>query len=176
MAVLNNLPEPGSLATADFPHASLLVTAGELPGLRANIWMGGAHSHVGTPITVEAAGQGWFVDCAGDMPPLYRAASRRWILCVFADLDHRPPNLHYIEQNVRELVMAAQHPQHAGTHTAPEDVYILCQHGMNRSGLVAGLLLRSLGMTGDDALRRIAARRIGSLSNLAFRDIVLRGV
>jgi protein-tyrosine phosphatase len=138
--------------------------------------MGGAHSHVGALITLEAAGQGWFVDCAGDMPAAYREASRRWIQCVFADLDHRPPNLHYIEQNVRELAMASQHPQRPGTHPVPADVYILCQHGMNRSGLVAGLLLRSLGMTGDEAVRRIAARRVGSLSNLAFRDIVLRGV
>ena len=174
--MLNNVPEPGAIAAVDAPHASLLVAVDELAGLRANVWMGGAHSHVGTLITPVAASRGWFVDCAGDMPTLYREASRRWIQCVFADIDHRPPNLHYIEQNVRELVMAALHPQHGGVHAAPDDIYVLCQHGMNRSGLVAGLLLRALGMTGDEAVRRISARRVGSLSNLAFRDIVLRGV
>lgn len=174
--MLNNLPEPGSLSSVDSPHASLLVAPGELPGLRASIWMGGAHSHVGTEITPAAATRAWFLDCAGDMPALYRQASRRWIQNVFADLDHRPPNLHFIEQNVRDMAMAVQHPVHGGVHAPPDDVYILCQHGMNRSGLVSGLLLRALGMTGDDALRRITARRVGSLSNLAFRDIVLRGV
>jgi hypothetical protein len=46
---------------------------------------------------------------------------------------------------------------------------------MNRSGLVAGLLLRELGMAGTAAVDRIVLRRPGALSNVAFRTIVAGG-
>jgi len=56
---------------------------------------------------------------------------------------------------------------------APRDVFVVCQHGMNRSGLVAGLLLRELGLTGEDAVARIVSARPGALSNQTFRRLLL---
>jgi protein-tyrosine phosphatase len=44
---------------------------------------------------------------------------------------------------------------------------------MNRSGLVAGLLLRELGIEGAEAVERIRAARPGALSNLHFREMLL---
>ena len=45
-----------------------------------------------------------------------------------------------------------------------------CNMGFNRSGLVAGLILKSLGMPGDAAVTRIRERRPGALYNDIFAD------
>jgi protein-tyrosine phosphatase len=50
----------------------------------------------------------------------------------------------------------------------------MCSHGMNRSGLVTGLLLRRLGFGADEAIARIRAARRGALSNDSFVDLIRR--
>ena len=45
-----------------------------------------------------------------------------------------------------------------------------CTGGFNRSGLVAGLILTELGMSGAEALARIRAKRPGALYNGTFAD------
>jgi protein-tyrosine phosphatase len=45
-----------------------------------------------------------------------------------------------------------------------------CSGGFNRSGLVAGLILNELGVSGAEALARIRARRPGALFNETFAD------
>ena len=45
-----------------------------------------------------------------------------------------------------------------------------CSRGFNRSGLVAGLILTELGMSGAEALARIRAKRPGALYNDTFAD------
>ena len=45
-----------------------------------------------------------------------------------------------------------------------------CTGGFNRSGLVAGLILTELGLSGAEALARIRAKRPGALYNGAFAD------
>jgi protein-tyrosine phosphatase len=45
--------------------------------------------------------------------------------------------------------------------------------GFNRSGLVAGLILTSLGMPGDVAVARIRERRPGALYNDRFAQYLL---
>src|SRR4029077_11072012 len=47
-----------------------------------------------------------------------------------------------------------------------------CNMGFNRSGLVAGLILKALGMPGDAAVTRIRERRPGALYNDRFADYV----
>ena len=47
-----------------------------------------------------------------------------------------------------------------------------CNMGFNRSGLVAGLILKALGMPGDAAVTRIRERRPGALFNDCFADYV----
>jgi protein-tyrosine phosphatase len=47
-----------------------------------------------------------------------------------------------------------------------------CNMGFNRSGLVAGLILKSLGMPGGAAVTRIRERRPGALYNDRFADYV----
>jgi len=45
-----------------------------------------------------------------------------------------------------------------------------CSGGFNRSGLMAGLILTELGMSGAEALARIRAKRPGALYNGTFAD------
>lgn len=151
------------------PHASLVLGRAEVEGLRADIWMGGAHSEVGSALDEAVLGMSLVIDCAGDMPAALRAAAAYWVACVFADLDAPPMHYDRIEASVRTAAESAR------TDDGAERVVILCTHGMNRSGLLTGLLLRELGLSGEAAVARIAAARPGALSNEAFRRIVLGG-
>jgi hypothetical protein len=45
-----------------------------------------------------------------------------------------------------------------------------CASGFNRSGLVAGLILTELGISGAEALARVRARRPGALYNEGFAN------
>lgn len=154
----------------DSARASQLVAAGELAGLRANIWMGGSHSHVGELVSAAPLQNSWIIDCAGVMPAWYREQVGRWVACVFEDVESRPSRLWHIEEVANEAAAAV------ASESGPSDIIIVCQHGMNRSGLMSGMLLKAMGFAGDDAVSRIMERRPGSLSNLTFRQILLRGV
>jgi protein-tyrosine phosphatase len=55
-------------------------------------------------------------------------------------------------------------------------VVICCAQGLNRSGLLSGLVLRELGYTGPVALKLIRdARGPRALFNSSFEEMVLRG-
>lgn len=151
----------------EIPRASLILPAGGLTA--ASIWMGGAHTPIGEPIVIESSASSWFVDCAGDMPKAYRSASARWFPAVFPDLDAVPTAMDRLITVVDEIARALQEPRGA----PPEAVYVVCQHGMNRSGLVAGLVLRALGLSGEEAVRQILSARPGALSNQTFRKLLL---
>jgi hypothetical protein len=46
---------------------------------------------------------------------------------------------------------------------------------MNRSGLMIGLILRALGLAGEDALRAITCCRPGALTNRTFVRLLHEG-
>src|SRR5262249_31308327 len=57
--------------------------------------------------------------------------------------------------------------------TPPPRLYILCQQGLNRSGLLTGLVLRALGVSAQDVIASIASQRgTGALSNLTFVRLI----
>ena len=149
----------------DPPRANLLARPGELAG--PGIWMGGAHTPIGLPIEINGVERSWVIDCAGDMPGSYRARAARWFARVFPDLDAIPSDFDGIRALATDVAAAM-----ASSREAPDNLYVVCQHGMNRSGLVAGLVLRQLGVPGPEALARITAARPGALSNQAFRRLV----
>lgn len=156
-------------ASHDLPRASLVLAAGEASNPHTEIWMGGARSHVGDHVSESLLAASWLVDCAGDMSPAHRTAAGLWVACVFADHDGPLPPWLRIDRVVAEAARAArgEHPQ------PPQRIYVMCTHGMNRSGLVTGLLLRELGIEGAGAVERIRAARPGALSNLHFREMLL---
>lgn len=148
------------------PRASLLAIPGDL--CAPAILMGGAHTPHGNAISLEGLERAWVVDLAGDMPATYRERSGRWFARVFPDLDGDVPAL----PRLRSLAAELTHEIRNGASADVDRLYVMCQHGMNRSGLMAGLILRELGLSGEEALTRIVAARPGSLSNQAFRAII----
>lgn len=151
------------------PRASLVLAAGEADNPVTEVWMGGAHSLVGETLEDPQLSRSWVVDCAGDMPHAHRTAAGLWVACVFADIDGPlPPSLR-LEEVIERTSFAARSPG----EDAPGRIYVMCTHGMNRSGLVTGLLLRSLGVEGPEAVDRIRLARPGALSNQHFRNLIL---
>lgn len=63
----------------------------------------------------------------------------------------------------------------AAVDAADTDVPVLirCRHGLNRSGLVAALVLRRQGLTAESALTNVRAGRPGALGNPYFVDLVV---
>lgn len=153
------------------PKASLVLAAGEAQNKHTEIWMGGAHSLIGEAVETAHLGASWLIDCAGDMHVSYREHTARWVSCVFPDLDGPLASSSYVERTVRDAVDTVL----LANGDAPERIYVMCQHGMNRSGLVSGLILRGLGVDGREAIDRIRMARPGALANEYFRQMVLRG-
>ncbi len=156
---------PDEAHNAEPPRASLLALAGELCG--PALLMGGAHTPLGNDVRIEGIQHSWVVDCAGEMPVTYRERAGRFFIRVFPDLDGEVTALPRLRDVAAEVAIASQ----PGAE-APERVYVMCHHGMNRSGLVAGLILRELGVSGTEAVARILAARPGTLTTQAFRAIV----
>ena len=150
------------------PRASRVLAAGEALNGATEIWMGGAHSHVGDEMTHEALRSAWVIDCAGEMDRAFRASSARWLACVFPDLDGPLGSSNRVHEVVEATLATIRNDA-----TAPQRVYVMCQHGMNRSGLVTGLLLRGLGVEPRDTVERIRRSRPGALANDHFRLMVL---
>lgn len=153
------------------PRASLVLGAGELANVHTEIWMGGAHTPLGEEVTAIGLAASWLIDCAGDIERSYREATGRWLACVFPDLEGPILASNRIEEVVSESLGAILD----GNGTAPERIYVMCQHGMNRSGLVSGLILRGLGFEPREAIERVRAARPGALANDAFRQMLHRG-
>ena len=151
------------------PRASLVLAAGEIPGVRTEVWMGGAHTAHGEELTAVSLSTSWLIDCAGDIDRSYRALTSRWLACVFPDLDGPLTSPQRISEVVSESLAAVLE----GNGSAPERLYVMCQHGMNRSGLVSGLILRGLGMDPRETIERIRLARPGALANDHFRRILL---
>ncbi len=150
------------------PKATLVLAAGEAGNGDTEIWMGGAHSQAGELISIESLAESWVIDCAGEIDASYRAAAGRWLACVFPDLDGPLSTSNRVAATVRDAVDALQR-----TDERPDRIYVMCQHGMNRSGLVTGLILRELGLGARETVERIRAARPGALANDAFRLMIL---
>jgi hypothetical protein len=152
------------------PRASRVLAAGEALNAHTEIWMGGAHSLIGDAIEGPHLGSSWLIDCAGDIDVSYRTLTGRWLACVFPDLDGPLASSSHVARVVQESLDAVV----AGNGAAPERIYVMCQHGMNRSGLVSGLILRGLGIEPREAVDRIRLARPGALANDYFRQMLLR--
>jgi protein-tyrosine phosphatase len=109
-------------------------------------------------------------------------------LLVLAAKEHQPPPSHFPNVLVIRAPFVDQFfdPLSKGTlkkldkvadkiaETMKEGgmVLVTCYAGKNRSGLLAGLALRKLGVDGKDAVKAIQKNRPGALSNPRFRKLV----
>jgi hypothetical protein len=166
---------PGSLppAEAPAPPRATRLSLVHRPDVDVEIWMGGTHSLLGDEIDAEALTEAVVVDCSGELGEPYRSQAGRYVARVFLDLEAVPSAYPRIATLVHELAEAvtAGTPDDAGR---PRRIYVLCQQGMNRSGLVVGLLLRALGEEPERALTLIRELRPGALSNETFAGLVER--
>ncbi len=135
-------------------------------GLRAELWVGGGDTALGEPVGVADVAGAWVVDCAGELPQDLMAAAGRWIPRVFEDLEQEPPHYDRVRLLSRQLAgsLAGDDP--------PARLYVMCKQGFNRSGLVAGRILRELGLRPSVAIELLESHRPGALSNAAFRRLV----
>jgi len=141
------------------------------PEIVTEIWMGGSDSLVGEPVTLAAVTGAFVIDCAGNLPRAYRTAAQRYQPCVFLDAEVVPYSFDRLARLVHELATAIA-AAGAAAAAAPRRVFIFCQYGLNRSGLVTGLLLRALGEAAADAVAGVRLARPGSLNNLTFSRLI----
>jgi hypothetical protein len=137
---------------------------GPLPG---ELWVGGGWADFGAEVLVDDIAEAVVLDLAGTLPDPFREAARTWRSFVFDDVDATPDRFDRIVALAAE--MAAIIRNEAADHRR---VYVFCQYGMNRSNLVAGLVLRHLGMPGPDTVRHLQRHRPGALGNDAYRRLI----
>lgn len=163
---------PGLLVRGHEPRASRIRHAGAYD-LPCEIWMGGSDALVGEPIADPDLGSSVVVDCAGELAAELRERCALYVPRVFMDAEVRPFAYARLAALVHELApVAAGGPLPAALggdgRTTPARIYVLCTYGMNRSGLVTGMLLRALGVETEAALAAIRRARPGALSNQTF--------
>ncbi len=128
-----------------------------IPGL----WQGSAPPVGGK----QAVTADILVLCAKEYQPDSRAFPRSKVLRARM-LDAEPS-----PREVAEAVMVARYV--AKEMQRGKCALVTCRAGLNRSGLVTGLVLRHLGYSGAEAVARIKrARGDMALSNQYFRNIV----
>lgn len=105
------------------------------------------------------------VDMDGDVDPGVPEAPNEILYVYFPIYDEDLPSLPKLEalgRMVADLV-GSQHR-----------VLLHCRLGFNRSVLVAATALTYLGVSGEDAMRRLRERRAGALFNEVFAEHVLK--
>ena len=113
---------------------------------------------------VHAAGISVVVDLEGDVDPGVPTDANQFLYLYLPIHDGDMPNLdrlHAVGRLGAELVGKGH------------KLLSHCGMGLNRSALVAGLILMHHGMTGPQAVERLRARRPGALFNDVFAQYLL---
>jgi hypothetical protein len=150
------------------PRATAILRPGDF-GALAGLWMGGARSTGGEEVPPGRLAMALLIDTAGEMPHEHVAAALETRHCVFTDNEEIPSAY----PRIRELSAAAAAA--LTTRGGPAEVFIVCSQGLNRSGLLTGLVLRELGVPGTEAVALIRRLRPGSLANHAYEQLLVAG-
>jgi hypothetical protein len=152
------------------PRASRIPIPGR-GDLTTELWMGGANSLHGDLLVPAELCDAWLIDLAGEMPEEHRLACACWLPRVFADVEAIPQRYDRLDALARSVAacISGERQRDSWPHPAepPRRVFVMCQQGMNRSGLVTGLILRALGVSTADTLAAIASRP-GALTNQTY--------
>lgn len=125
----------------------------------------------------------------GSAPPEGIELAKKGVsLLVLTAKEHQPPASHFPNVKVIHAPFVDQFfdPLSKGTLKKLDKVadkvaetmkdggmvLIACRAGKNRSGLLAGLALRKLGVSGKEAVQAIQKNRPGALSNPRFRKLI----
>ena len=156
------------------PRASRIPIPGR-DDIITELWMGGAYSPHGELVQATDLCDAWVVDVAGDIAEAHRGACVCYVPHALVDHEQVPDSYEHLvalAQSIAACVTGAA-PDPSWEHPAqpPKRVYIMCNQGWNRSGLLTGLILRALGVPAEDALAAIATRP-NALHNQTFARLV----
>lgn len=165
---LSNEPHFG--AARRFEPRATRIPITHRDDLDIEIWVGGSDTALGDELELHHLEDAWLIDCAGEMTPAFRDAALACFPRVFADLEVLPSNYERLRALARDIGarVRGEAAEALAEHASPVRVFVMCSQGFNRSGLMAGLILRELGAEPDEIVRAIRRARPGALSNEAF--------
>ena len=132
----------------------------------------------GEPVPIDDEGLLWLGPACNDWAPIVSRHGLTAVVDLEAGLDAgipaRPDGVVYLYFPFADDGLPTLNRLHAVARLGAdlvrggERVLVHCQMGLNRSALVAGLILVHNGMTGTDAVERLQQRRPGALFNETF--------
>jgi hypothetical protein len=132
------------------------------------------------PVQVDDAGRLWLAPNCADWGPIVRRHHLTVVFDLEQDLDHgipaHPDHVIYVFFPFQDEGLPTLHKLHGlarlGAHLMREGERVLvhCEMGLNRSALLAGLMLVYGGTPGEDAVRILQDRRPGALYNDVFAE------
>ena len=132
------------------------------------------------PVSVDDDGLLWLAPACDDWAPIVDQHGLSAVIDLEAGLDAgipcRPNQVIYVYFPFKDEDVPTLHKLHAIARLgaalieARERVLVHCQMGLNRSALVAGLVLVYSGMSGEAAVSRLQQRRPGALYNEVFAN------
>jgi hypothetical protein len=132
----------------------------------------------GDPVAIDDESLLFLSPACDDWGPIVQQHGLSAVIDLEAGLDAgipaNPNQVIYVYFPFRDEDVPTLHKLHAVARLgaelvkARERVLIHCQMGLNRSALVAGLVLVYNGLSGEDAVARLQARRPGALYNEVF--------
>jgi protein-tyrosine phosphatase len=140
---------------------------------------------VADPVAIDDHGLLFLSPACDDWAPICEQHGLSAVIDLEAGLDSgipvHPNRVIYVYFPFADEDVPSLHKLHAVARLgatlveAGERVLVNCQMGLNRSALVAGLVLVYNGLSGEEAVLRLQARRPGALYNDAFAAY-LRGL
>jgi protein-tyrosine phosphatase len=135
---------------------------------------------LGDPVQIDDDGLLWLAPACDDWGPIVQKHSLTAVIDLESGLDAgipaHPDRVIYVYFPFADEGVPSLHRLHAVARLGAElvrereRVLVHCQMGLNRSALVAGLVLVHNGMAGSDAVTRLQQRRPGALYNEAFAE------
>jgi protein-tyrosine phosphatase len=130
------------------------------------------------PVPIDDDGLLWLAPACENWEPIVQAHELTAVIDLEAGLDHgipaHPDRVIYVYFPFVDEDVPTLHRLHAVARLGAElvrereRVLVHCQMGLNRSALVAGLVLVYNGMSGAEAVARLQERRPGALYNQTF--------
>jgi hypothetical protein len=132
------------------------------------------------PVQIDDQGRLWLAADCGDWGPIVREHRLTAVFDLEEGLDRgipaHPDSLIYAYFPIKDEGLPGLHKLHAIARLGAElmregeRVLVHCEMGLNRSALLAGLMLVYTGLSGADAVALLQARRPGALYNERFAD------
>ena len=129
------------------------------------IWMGSRPWPYGDGERLYARGFRWLMLCAQEYQPGADAfGPLKLLYAPMDDVLDFPSEQHHLALEAAKVVAQT---------SLREKILVTCWEGRNRSGLVVGLALKRLGMSGLKAKNMIRRKRERALTNQTFVDILI---